>query len=328
MRIAQESEHPLLVVGVDDTDDLSKETSTGAIAQSIADAAVALGGSLRLGVTRHQLLLSEEVSYTSHNSSMVFEAFFPADKVNLLYEKAQVLIAELCAPTSNPGLCVAVLPAVQESPDFSRELDRLITFGEQAKIRYCAIKEAYQLAESISWLRLLSCGGDETGVVGALAGVGLRLGGNDGRFRGKDRLSSLLLAEDSCTVDSAVHALEAAVSGPVLVFDTDGSPLNLETTLYVRKEVKPVLRSSALTIICELKDGIAYPCANDDIKAMASTSAALGAVCDDFEWDNDSEECTDKIKSCRNCLYRRWQANDFSCIKMNQDADSYVGSKG
>lgn len=55
---------------VDDTDDLSKSTSTGKIADLIAEQVAALGCRAEKGVTRHQLLLHEDIAYTSHNSAM------------------------------------------------------------------------------------------------------------------------------------------------------------------------------------------------------------------------------------------------------------------
>ena len=59
-----------IILCIDDTDDLTKETSTGAIAQKIATKLQEKGGKLIDGISRHQLLLHEEIDYTSHNSSM------------------------------------------------------------------------------------------------------------------------------------------------------------------------------------------------------------------------------------------------------------------
>ncbi|MGN0702172.1 MAG: hypothetical protein ACI4KL_03225 [Lentihominibacter sp.] len=55
---------------VDDADDLTKSTSTGKIADLIAQEIVNMGGTMDKGITRHQLLLHEDIDYTSHNSSM------------------------------------------------------------------------------------------------------------------------------------------------------------------------------------------------------------------------------------------------------------------
>jgi hypothetical protein len=50
-------------------------------------------------------------------------------------------------------------------------------------------QEAYQLAETLS-IHLSEHGGTGQGVIGALAGVGLRLTGNDGRFKGNHKMNS------------------------------------------------------------------------------------------------------------------------------------------
>lgn len=62
---------------VDDTDDLTKKTSTGKIAEHIKKEAESLGSVIDYGITRHQLLLDDAIAYTSHNSSMCFRAASP-----------------------------------------------------------------------------------------------------------------------------------------------------------------------------------------------------------------------------------------------------------
>ena len=176
-----------IAVCVDDTDDLTKSTSTGAVAEAIARQVVELGGLVELGVSRHQLLLDERVPYTSHNSSMAMTAKLPADRLDELRERARACVLEAMAAAADPGLCVAQLP---DDGDDAR-LYELVAFGLRAKVDYIAKAEAYELAARIPWLTLEELGGDGQGVVGALAGVGLRLSGNDGRFRGRWDLAAL-----------------------------------------------------------------------------------------------------------------------------------------
>ncbi len=311
--------HAFVVVGIDDTDDISKETSTGSIASSIAEAAGAMGGNLRLGITRHQLLLSDEVPYTSHNSSMVFEAFLPYDHVSLFCRTAESIIEDQRAPSSNPGLCLAVLDPDHDRPEFSRELRALVEFGEKAKSVFCPTTEAYGLAEGISWLTLKSCGGNESGVVGALAGVGLRMGGNDGRFRGKKSLSDLRQTGAMATIGSVVRGLEAAVKGPIAAIDTSGSLLDHKTPFSCSDEVKFVLHNAAMTIVCAVEGGIAYPFSKEALGEIDNGLGSWKGICDAFEWDNDCEECAGNEKGCLNCLYRRWVAHGFRCIKEDNE---------
>ena len=177
-----------VVVCIDDTDDVTKSTSTGKVAGTIADACASLGGRIRLGTTRHQLLLSPDVPYTSHNSSMCFEAELPDGCVEEFRRMAAELLVEGSVPAADPGLCVAVLPQDGgihgEDGETAGQIAELIAFGKRAKVEYCSKESAYALAASIPWVHLSEHGGSGQGIVGALAGVGLRLSGNDGRFRG------------------------------------------------------------------------------------------------------------------------------------------------
>jgi hypothetical protein len=77
---------------------------------------------------------------------------------------------------SDPGLCV-----VQLSDSLDGE--SLAAFGKAAKNRVLTKSDAYSLAARIG-VHLSEHGGTGQGVVGALAGIGLRLSGNDGRYRG------------------------------------------------------------------------------------------------------------------------------------------------
>ncbi len=80
------------------------------------------------------------------------------------------------APGSDPGLCVAIVKQILNR-------DKLIGFGQKAKQAILTKEDAYELAKELS-IHLSEHGGTGQGVVGALAGIGLRLSGNDGRFRG------------------------------------------------------------------------------------------------------------------------------------------------
>jgi len=59
----------------------------------------------------------------------------------------------------------------------------LVEFGYRAKKSVLSMEDAHRVAEE-SGVHLSGHGGTRQGVIGALAGVGLRLGGNDGRMRG------------------------------------------------------------------------------------------------------------------------------------------------
>ena len=58
---------------IDDTDDMEKTVGTGEIAQIIFSGLKREGCKMEYTITRHQLLLDDNIDYTSHNSSMCME---------------------------------------------------------------------------------------------------------------------------------------------------------------------------------------------------------------------------------------------------------------
>ncbi len=127
-------------------------------------------------VSRHQLHVHDAIPYTSHNSSMCFTAVSRNNSIDDLIRFSTGFLTGHCARGSDPGLCVAV--------DNGR-LDResLVTFGLAAKTTILSQNDAYTLAEELG-IHLSALGGSGDGVIGALAGTGLRMQGSDGRFRG------------------------------------------------------------------------------------------------------------------------------------------------
>ncbi len=190
-----------LIICVDDTDDLTKSTSTGAVAERIADVVRKCGGLLDLDITRHQLLLDERVNYTSHNSSMAMSARIVEDSLDDVYRGAVAAIEEMKAATADPGLCFVVVP--EDDWEAAEGIAALVDFGMRAKREYVTIDEAFRLANAIPWVALTEHGGTGEGVIGALAGAGLRLSGSDGRFRGKWDLVDLCFADGDGLVSNA-----------------------------------------------------------------------------------------------------------------------------
>ena len=63
---------PLYFIGIDDTDNLESR-GTGFRARQLAQDLQAAGIARLRGITRHQLCVSPEIPYTSHNSSACLE---------------------------------------------------------------------------------------------------------------------------------------------------------------------------------------------------------------------------------------------------------------
>lgn len=293
---------------VDDTDDLTKTTSTGAVADALAELVIGLGGTVRLGVSRHQLPRLSEIAYTSHNSSMAFEATLPNEDA---FQQFRIAAAESVLAGSveaaDPGLAVFRLPG---SP---AERQLLSAYGERAKRVYISKGEAYQTAAAIEGMSLAEYGGTGQGVVGALAGIALRLSGNDGRFRGKVKLAKF--AGTDLTVASLVERFGGVAECQVA--NIDGSPLPTETQLSFGDEAKAVLMDAKFTFLArQMGSGEWRILGKSEVKDADPGKHADTNTCSSFTTDNDLEECeaADDATVCANCLYRRWTEEGMLCV--------------
>jgi len=168
-----------LLISIDDTDDMDSR-GTGDIAellaQGLADAGLAECGR----VTRHQLLVHPDIAYTSHNSSMCFAGAIDDESLDEVTSWCMRTLAAESVTAADPGLCVVALETLLRP-------ERLVAYGREAKQRVIGKHEAYRVARGLG-VHLSEHGGTGIGVIGALAGAGLRLSGDDGRFKGKFRI--------------------------------------------------------------------------------------------------------------------------------------------
>jgi len=175
-----------ILVSIDDTDTMKVDgvevRGTGELASLIRQAVEDRGWGSCEPVTRHQLLIHPDIPYTSHNSAMCFQAEIDAVCLDEIVAFACEFLARESAPDADPGLCVAVVDRLSR-PGW------LIAFGYMAKNYVLNKEEAYDLAEMLG-IHLSEHGGTGQGVIGALAGAGLRLSGNDGRFKGKIKINT------------------------------------------------------------------------------------------------------------------------------------------
>ncbi len=163
------------LVCIDDTD-MPGTRGTGWLVEGLCGILKEKGLADTSAISRHQLFVHEDIPYTSHNSSMCFELTLKQGTIEPVIELMSDFLETRSERGSDPGLCVA---------EITKTLDKtaLIEFGKNAKINISTKKAAYALA-GITGIHLSEHGGTGQGVVGALAGVGLRLYGNDGRYRG------------------------------------------------------------------------------------------------------------------------------------------------
>lgn len=165
------------LICIDDTDNIDIKRGTGQLASELAGQIAELGWGSCQAVTRHQLLVHPDVPYTSHNSAMCFAADIKPQHLEDIIRYGGEFLERERAVGSDPGLCV-VIPERLTNPGW------LIAYGFSAKQEVLNKDYAYSVAAELG-VHLSEHGGTGDGVVGALAGTGLRLSGNDGRFRGK-----------------------------------------------------------------------------------------------------------------------------------------------
>lgn len=227
-----------IYVGIDDTDSIDQGATGESANQLIKLIEERRWGSCQ-GLTRHQLLLHPAIPYTSHNSSMCFTADLEAANLHSLIEEAGKFLEQNSAPGSDPGLCVAVEEQLER-------VEELIAYGYETKVRVMTKAEAYGLAGKLG-VHLSEHGGAGIGVIGALAGVGLRMTNNDGRFQGKLKLKG---------PGATMSVAEIKSSSPVeTVQSLAGRILRDDEELRLGKKLKTVLLNGKRTLLVYRPEG-------------------------------------------------------------------------
>lgn len=163
-----------IYIGFDDTDSLDSDFGTGKVARWFANALPE--GTACLGVVRQQLLVCDEIPYTSHNSAacMIVEAAEEAGGNGLLKELTELASSHLIrhsAEGSDPGLCVV--------SEFDSLINDIMEYGYECTHSVSTQQEALQAVNSEFHLGL---GGSNDGLIGAAAAVGLTASGWSGRY--------------------------------------------------------------------------------------------------------------------------------------------------
>lgn len=199
----------MLIIGLDDTDTLDTR-GTGRLARAIAETLAATYP--LLGVTRHQLLVHPQIPCTKNNSCAGILLDAPAAAAPGVLERVRAWMLADFVPGSDPGLCVAA--------DVPPEIT---AFGRRAQRDIVTRDSARDLAAACG-LPLLGLGGDESGVIGALAAVGLAACGEDGRYVQVGRSRDLVGWQPVAAIlEAGIAAVRTADGQPVLegAVDTD-----------------------------------------------------------------------------------------------------------
>jgi hypothetical protein len=123
-------------------------------------------------VVRQQLLVHEDIPYTSHNSSACAVVEIEDDSLlGDLISRAVKHLEHYSLEGSDPGLCVA--------SDGGTGISELIPFGRMCTRQVVTQKEALRASSSV---HISGHGGSNQGIIGAAAAVGLTAEGWSGRF--------------------------------------------------------------------------------------------------------------------------------------------------
>lgn len=220
------------MVCIDDTD-MPGTRGTGWLVEDLCRILAAERLAATTAISRHQLYVHRDIPYTSHNSAMGFEMTIESQEYNAVMSLMQSFLETRTEKGSDPGLCVA---RISDALD----IDTLVAFGKAAKNRVLSKPDAYALAGKIG-VHLTEHGGTGQGVVGALAGIGLRLSGNDGRYRGwyhLGRPGDIVSAGSLCEY-SFVDALVTC----------DGCDLPLDTRIMMGSEKTKTVRMGHRQVI-------------------------------------------------------------------------------
>lgn len=165
-----------ILICLDDTDN-RESIGTGELLENMCEALEKNGLAKGGFITRHQLFIHEDIPFTSHNSSMCMD--FEANDIKKVSDFAKDYLSKNAAEGSDPGICIL---KIKEGTDYTK----LFEYSKRAKEEIIEKSESYALAEKYpDVIDLSEHGGLGIGVIGALAGVGLRMSGNDGRIKGK-----------------------------------------------------------------------------------------------------------------------------------------------
>lgn len=227
--------NPEIYIGIDDTDNLESR-GTGHMARALAQSLRHTGLVHVHSITRHQLLVDPAIPYTSHNSAACIVGKVSGNDYWIRNYCSDFLL-ENAAEGSDVGLCIA----------FGEEIhDEVVGFGNLAKQRVLAKTDAETLARKHE-IYLTGLTGKKIGVIGALAAVGLRFGGNDGRLLWLEKLREI---QGVFTVKKYKEIV------PIdRIDDLSGNPIDENATIRITEWSRPIVRSKKIVLFAEKLNG-------------------------------------------------------------------------
>jgi len=223
-----------LLIGIDDTDN-KESRGTGYNSRQLAAAIEAENlGKIR-GITRHQLFVHPDIPYTSQNSSACLE--ISSNNYNEIKDFCRNFMLHIGAIGSDVGLCIVGKERVSEE---------IIKWGVNAKSIVLKMDDAIEKAHR-NEIYLEGLMGTRDGIIGALAAVGLRAGGNDGRFIWLNSKKNLR------DIEHGIHTVEDLISqaGIDTIQTIEKDVVNANEKVYLNNWARPVLRNNNSVLLIE-----------------------------------------------------------------------------
>lgn len=226
-----------VLIGVDDTDNLESR-GTGFHSRQLGNSLSESGFARPESITRHQLLVDPRIPYTSHNSSACLVVELKENRLDALANHCRKYLLEISAEGSDVGLCIAPFQTIETNPE-------IVEFGQRAKIEVLSKGNAEALARSAGIL-LEGLTGTHGGVIGALAAVGLRFEGNDGRHLWLPGMRDI----------EGVFTLEELLEKTTIeeVRSLDGTPVTPGSRIQVGDWLRTIMQNGRATLYVDKEE--------------------------------------------------------------------------
>ncbi len=223
------------LIGIDDTDN-AESRGTGFRARQLGALLEKAAFAIVHNISRHQLLFDRRIPYTSHNSSACIYLSI-SDYAGALELCREYLKTE-SAPGSDAGLAVQKYDLVN---------DEICNWGKRAKAEILTQTEAREMAQRLG-VYIEGFTGNEDGVIGSLAAIGLRKNGNDGR-------GLWVSGQDLREIQGIISVGELlGLSNIDAVTDRDYQAVPNEHLILTFDWMKPIIRDHKLLIIADKSD--------------------------------------------------------------------------
>ena len=221
-----------ILIGIDDTDN-QESRGTGFLARQLAGEIEKISAGIVEGISRHQLFIHDDIPYTSKNSAACL--LVRDGEAGFLHSFCRQYLLEKAASGSDVGLAIASCSSVPKE---------IIEFGISAKKEVLFSQHAYQLAKKFK-LQLEGLTGTKEGVIGALAAVGLRRSGDDGRC--------IWLSGKELRELSGVYSVRelSTITGIDAVIDFHRGMIPSEDKIEMGAWVRPVIKQNRVLLIVE-----------------------------------------------------------------------------